>query len=62
MPINIAMVQITIPANKPLVLAINTGAEADTFRVKLLSIAQHVHAKAMADKPNNEEPLSFVSG
>ena len=58
----VAMVQFTIPANKPLIQAINTGSEAETFRVKLLSIAQQVQASAMAVKPQKDDPFSCASG
>src|SRR5262245_26945243 len=41
----------TMPATNPLLLAINNESPEDTFRVKLLSIAQHKHAAAINKEP-----------
>ena len=42
-----ASMQFTEPAINPLILAMNNASEADTFRVRLLSIAQQRQAKAI---------------
>ena len=50
-PIANAKLTFTIPATKPLLPAINNESDEDIFRVKLLSIAQHKHAVAIAIGP-----------
>ncbi|EXI70474.1 MAG: hypothetical protein AW07_04078 [Candidatus Accumulibacter sp. SK-11] len=57
-----ARVQLTTPAIKPLLLAMNRASDADTLRVRLLSIAQHPQANAIASGPSQLSPSDSPSG
>jgi len=46
-----ASVQLTRPATRPLLPAMNSASEAETLRVRLLSMAQQKQAKATARGP-----------
>ena len=48
-----AIAVLTLPAASPLSIAICTGSPAETFCVRLLSIAQQRHAAATAAGPTN---------
>src|SRR5438105_11874428 len=50
-----AIVALTLPAASPLSIAICTGSPADTFCVRLLSIAQQRHAPATATGPPSRQ-------
>ena len=49
-----AIDRLTTPATKPLIAAIWTGSPAETFRVRLLSIAQARQAPPMAKAPHGK--------
>ena len=55
------MAVLTIPAAKPLVIAIKDASSNATLRVRLLSIAQKRHAASTASDGNNE-PKRMSSG
>jgi hypothetical protein len=46
------IMNVTMAATKPLLLAMNNESAEDILRVKLLSIAQHKQAPAIAREPN----------
>src|SRR5690606_35551522 len=53
---------LTAPATNPLVPAMKTASDADTLRVRLLSIAQHRQAAAIINGPNHSMACAFPSG
>ena len=55
-PIVTPIVQFTTPAKTPFEQAINNASAADTFRVRLLSIAQHSPASVIAKSPRGDDP------